>query len=1054
MENGVEEGDLPGAEPAATEPILTAAAIAAGAGGVVTVMHVDVEGSTALTAQAGDEVGRTVLSSTKQLVQARGEASGGTLIDAVGDAMMLTFTSTRSAITAAIGIQDALTEREAADPETTLRVRIGLNVGEVVGHDATPFGAAVNAGARVMSMADGGEILVSEMVRRLAGTVPGVDYRDRGRHRFKGFDEPWRVYQVLWPGAQPPRPRGGPRRSQARWIVVAALAGAVVVAAAAFVGLRDGGTSPEVEANSVARLDGDSGAVRLAAPIGQRPGASAIGFDSLWVAQPDRGVVVRVDLEDGSVRDTVRVGASPAGVAVGGGAVWVTNSADGTVSRISPAVNEVTQTLPAGTAPSGIAYGSGALWVADTIGAALVRLDPTSGRRDAIPLAGRPSGVAFSPDGVWVTFDADGVARVDPRSRSVTFTKTVGNGPTAVLSALGAVWVANHLDGTVSRLEPSTGRLEATIPVGDGPSSLALAAGSIWVANELDDSVTSIDPKTSTQREVVPTGGAAVSLAADGDDLWLAAGASALEHRGGTLRVSFDHARPVSLDPAIVGDEAEQQILSITSDGLVAYRKVGGPDGATLVPDLASALPEVSADGRSYRFPLRQGIRYSTGDPVQPQDFRRGLERAIVLNEYAAELLGAIDGAEMCARRKAGCDLSGSVVADDEAVTIRLARPDPDLPFKLALPFAFPVPAATPMRDQRLKPIPATGPYVVTKVGPDGIELGRNGFFEEWSGSAQPDGFVDAITWRFGESVDEAFDRLEAGTLDWMGSRPSPQDLASLQTAHPDRIAFSTGLATVFAGVDVMRPPFADVRMRRALNYAVDRARIVELAGGDAGWRATCQIFPPTIEGYVALCPYTSDPGGDVWTAPDLARAKGLVEAAGADGRTVTVSVADLGFIPGSVEIMRHVVDVLNEIGLRATLRVVPDADAYLASIYGPTAEPGSPEYPHVFLGGWLSEFPRASDFIEPQFRCGAPENTSGYCNRRLDRAIDRVKRLATTNPGAASRGWTAIEHSLVRDAVWAPLMNPVIANAFSARVGNVQVHPKWGVLLSQLWVQ
>ena len=125
----------------------------------------------------------------------------------------------------AIAIQDALTEREQADPEATLRVRIGLNVGEVVGHDATPFGAAVNAGARVMSMADGGEVFVSEMVRRLAGTVPGVDYRDRGRHRFKGFDEPWRVYQVLWPGAPAPRPRASSRRSSPRLLVAVAARG-------------------------------------------------------------------------------------------------------------------------------------------------------------------------------------------------------------------------------------------------------------------------------------------------------------------------------------------------------------------------------------------------------------------------------------------------------------------------------------------------------------------------------------------------------------------------------------------------------------------------------------------------------------------------------------------------------------------------------------------------------------------------------------------------------------------------------------------------------------
>ena len=946
-----------------------------------------------------------------------------------------------------------LTERETADSEVTLRVRIGLNVGEVVGHDATPFGAAVNAGARVMSMGDGGEILVSEMVRRLAGTVPGVTYRDRGSHRFKGFDEPWRVYQVVWPGAPPPRPRGRSRWSGARWLIAAAGVGAVVVVVAAAVPLRGSGTAPEIGTNSVARLDGGNGVVQLAAAVGQRPGASAIGFDSLWIAQPDRAVVVRVDLEDGSVRDTVKVGASPAGVAIGGGSVWVTNAADGTVSRINPAVNEVTQTLPVGTGPSGIAYGAGALWVADTVGAALVRLDPASGGLDEIPLAGRPSGVAYSSNGVWVTFDSDGVARVDPRSRSVMFTQRVGNRPTAVLSASGAIWVANHLDGTVTRLEPSTGRQEATVPVGDGPSSLALAAGSIWVANEFDDSITSIDPETNTETNVVRVGGTAVSLAADGDDLWLAVGASATEHRGGTLNVSSEQGTaPATLDPAVAMDDTEWQILSITGDGLLAYKKVGGPDGATLVPDLASALPEVSANGRIYRFPLRQGIRYSTGALVRPEDFRRGLERAIVLSEYAAGLFGAIAGADTCARRKARCDLSGSVVTDAEAITLRLARPDPDLPFKLALPFAFPVPVVTPMVDQRLNPIPATGPYVVKSTGVDGIELSRNDVFEEWSGSAQPDGFVDAVRWRFGESPADAFDRLDAGTLDWMATRPSPEDLASLQAAHPDRVALSTALGTTFVGYDVLRPPFDDVRVRRALNYAIDRAHVVKLAGGAAGWRATCQIFPPNLEGYEPFCPYTVAADAGVWSAPDLARAKELVKVADAVGETVTVSVAHLGYLPHDVEIMGHVVDAMNEIGLRATLEVVTDPDAYLNAIFrNPTVKPGSPEYPQVYLAGWLSDFPRASDFIEPLFRCGAPVNTTGYCNPRLDRRIDRLKRLSTTDPGAASRGWTAIEHQLVREAVWAPLVNPVTANAFSARTGNVQIHPKWGVLLSQL---
>ena len=125
-------------------------------------------------------------------------------------------------------------------------------------------------------------------------------------------------------------------------------------------------------------MSADDGSVQLTGELGQRPGASAIGFGSLWVAQPDRGVVSRLALDTGSVTDTIRVGNAPSGVAVGEGAVWVTNAGDGTVSRIDPDTNEESQRLHVGTSPTGIAVGDGVLWVADSIGGALLRVDPTT----------------------------------------------------------------------------------------------------------------------------------------------------------------------------------------------------------------------------------------------------------------------------------------------------------------------------------------------------------------------------------------------------------------------------------------------------------------------------------------------------------------------------------------------------------------------------------------------------------------------------------------------------------------------------------------------------
>ena len=207
-----------------------------------------------------------------------------------------------------------------------------------------------------------------------------------------------------------------------------------------------------------------------------------------------------------------------------------------------------------------------------------------------------------------------------------------------------------------------------------------------------------------------------------------------------------------------------------------------------MVPDLASALPQVSTDGLTYRFPLREGISYSTGEPVRPEDFRHAVERSFTMRRSAPRPVQDDRRCEGLRPEPSTCDLSGSIVADAEAVTFHLVRPDPDLPYKLALPAAYPVPVEIPAEDQGLEPVPATGPYMIAEAGADGVELVRNPEFREWSGAAQPDGFVDAISWRFGQDPANAFDRLSAGELDWMTDVPQPEDLASLQAEHPDQV--------------------------------------------------------------------------------------------------------------------------------------------------------------------------------------------------------------------------------------------------------------------------
>jgi YVTN family beta-propeller protein len=1014
----------------------------------------DVRGYTLFTQERGDEAAGKLAAKFARIAREGVEGRGGTLLELRGDEALCVFGSPRQAIRAAVDMQERFVEETLADPEAPLTVGIGIDAGEAVEVEGGYRGGALNLAARLCGQARAGEILASREVVHLARRVEGIRYEDRGSLSLKGLSEPVAFVRVVSEGLDaverlsPFAPVLGPEpRRRPPWPAIAAAALAVVLIAAGLPLLLSDGDPIDIGSNSIARIEAVDGSLDFATDLGQRPGASAIGFGSLWVAQPDRGVVARLSLQDGSVIDpSIRVGTSPAGIAVGEGSVWVTNAGDGTVSRIDVETNEVSQELDVGAGPSGIAVGDGALWVADAIRGELLRVDLTSGEMESVPMPGQPSGVAFTPEGVWVSVTPAGISRVDPADLTVTFTADVGDGPTAVLPAFGSIWVTNQLDGTVSRLEPSTGRALTAIPVGVEPNSLGRAGGKIWVANETDGSVTAIDPTTNDPDPAIHVGGSVASLAADGDRLWLSVGASAAEHRGGTLEVSSSVSAPVTLDPSVAYDYVSWQMLVLTSDGLLGYRKVGGAAGATLVPDLAAALPQVSPDGLTYRFALRDDIRYSTGEPVRPEDFRYGLERAFSLSGDAASIFDAIDGASACFAEPSTCDLRDGVEVDEASVTIHLARPDSDLPLKLTLPFAYPVPAGTPVEDQGLAPVPGTGPYVITRAGRKRIELVRNQGFRQWSAAAQPDGFVDAISWTFDEDPSEAFDQLEAGEVDWMASAPEPHDVVSLQGAHPDRVVRSTQRATIYVGFDVSRPPFDDPRIRQAVNFAIDRDHIVELLGGATVHSPTCQILPSTLPGYEPICPFTLEPESGVWSAPDPGQARRLIEAADPAEQTVDAWVMEEDpNLAAPVETMTYVVDVLNDIGVRTDLRVLKP-DPYAEGIYA-----GEPQ---MYLFGWATDYLGAGDFLQTQFRCGSNQNASNLCSQSLDRRMERAKELQRTDPSAANAAWSEIEHDLVEAGIWAPVTNLVSSHVFSARVGNAQVHPQWGLLLSRLWVR
>ena len=170
--------------------------------GAITLLFTDVEGSTDLRTRLGDEAADALLRSHEGLVREQVAKHGGREVKALGDGFLVAFVSPRKAISCAVDIQRALDARNRSS-EGEVRVRIGINAGEVSEVAGDLFGAAVNAAARIAGKARGGQILIANVVKDLAGMRPDLSYVDRGLYWLKGFPERWRLFEVLRRAAGP-----------------------------------------------------------------------------------------------------------------------------------------------------------------------------------------------------------------------------------------------------------------------------------------------------------------------------------------------------------------------------------------------------------------------------------------------------------------------------------------------------------------------------------------------------------------------------------------------------------------------------------------------------------------------------------------------------------------------------------------------------------------------------------------------------------------------------------------------------------------------------------
>jgi len=452
---------------------------------------------------------------------------------------------------------------------------------------------------------------------------------------------------------------------------------------------------------------------------------------------------------------------------------------------------------------------------------------------------------------------------------------------------------------------------------------------------------------------------------------------------------------------------------------LLGYPHVNGTAGAKIVPYLATSLPQISRDRRTYRLTLRKGLRYSNGARVRASDFKKTVERDFILDSAGAASFRNIVGAQQFPKHQK--DGIKGIVVDDKTgtIVIHLVEPEADFDNVLASEFAAPVPASAPASDTSLKPLPSTGPYRITSYRPKSrIVEERNPYFDasRFDGNV-PAGNPDRVTWDIVPSAGIALRRVLSGQDDWMSYYQIPSKrLPAIERKHAARLKTFEPPNLLYFFMNTRVPPFNSLKVRQAVNYAISRRWLKHLAGGPA--HATENVLPPAYPSYRPHSLYHHN----------LRKAIRLVRESGYRGKRVFVWNHD---VAADLPFTTYLVSVLNRIGFRARKKVLT-AGSYWTTIGNQKTRA------QIGFADWFQDYPHPLDwFTLLDGRTITPTHNSNYSNFDSDsvnRKIAALTRPARLTPGVQRR-WARLDRTVMRLAPWAPFLNRKQSDFFSSRV-------------------
>jgi peptide/nickel transport system substrate-binding protein len=257
-------------------------------------------------------------------------------------------------------------------------------------------------------------------------------------------------------------------------------------------------------------------------------------------------------------------------------------------------------------------------------------------------------------------------------------------------------------------------------------------------------------------------------------------------------------------------------------------------------------------------------------------------------------------------------------------------------------------------------------------------------------------------------------------------------------------------------GLNTDVAPFTDPGVRRALNYAIDRAKLAGLLGQDS--RPTCQELAPYIPGYRRYCPYTlnSDSAG-VWSAPDLPKARALIAASGTRGTPITIWSAPQ-YLTDFTAAGHYFVSLLDRLGYPTRIRRFSGSSAssnWFSLVSNPRTRA------QAYFGVLAPNYPAASEFLGPEYNSchsALPDTQSNvpalrFCDPRFDATVGRALAAEAARSPTATVLWAKADRQFTDQAPVVPLVTPSITDFVSHRIGDYQYNPQVGVLIDQLWV-